>query len=211
MVEPVQFSDDVFTDEPTAEDLAKGKPLFLGVIGSRTDATEQKIREEIMNPILQELGRPPDRLLLPEEGTSSIFLSDWADSLKLPNQVYTADWQRHQRRAKIFRDARIQEESTHFLIFLNKRSDFNEKLATRLARKGHMVFTVSYSDWSLELLELTDPPSSSCQIQKSPPLPSCSPATRGRKRGTGTTQVSHQLPPSKGLGSQQQLTSLWAI
>jgi hypothetical protein len=72
--------------------------------------------------------------------------------LKIPTQIYEADWRKHQRRAKIFRDARIQQEATHFIVFLNKRSEFNEKLANRLAKQGKPVFTVSYNEWCIEML-----------------------------------------------------------
>ncbi len=207
MTEPIRFSDDIFTDEPTVEPTHH---LFLGVIGSRTDATQQKLVEEVINPILQDLGKPPEKLLLPEEGISSIYLSDWGESLKIPTQVYQADWHRHQRRAKLFRDLRIQEESTHFLIFLNKRSNSNETLAHRLARKGRTVYTVTYSTWDIEKL------TGQCQEdprEQSPRIPHASragPAKRGRKPGTGTTPASRQSQPSGGPGIQSQLTDLWA-
>ena len=140
-----------FTDETEPQ---KGVPLFLGIIGSRPDVKQEELEEHILHPLLGVLGRPPDQLILPTEGLSSILISDWADQLNIPAQVYEADWHRHNRRAKLFRDLRIQNESTHFLIFLNKRSTFNEKLAERLAKKGYIVFTVPYTK-SLELEELS--------------------------------------------------------
>ena len=201
-----------FTDE-TPEEIKRAEPLFLGVIGSRTDATETRIRDEVLLPILQELGRMPDKLILPEEGASSIYIHDWADTMKIQSHIYQCDWQRHGKRAKIFRDSRIQEESTHFLIFLQKRSEFNEKLGTRLARKGYHVFTVSYSDWSIEELVFTDPPASELpQKQHQRSLPSsqpAGPAKRGRKPDTGRVPASRQSQQSAGPGSQQQLTDLW--
>ena len=219
-----------FTDE-SPEEIKRAEPLFLGVIGSRTDATEQRLQEEVLFPILQELGRMPDKMLLPEEGSSSIYISDWADTMKIPSQVYQCDWQRHGKRAKIFRDARIQEESTHFIIFLQKRSEFNEKLATRLARKGYGVFTIAYNDWSVEELvftrecetlptnglgetqTITDRQGTETQQQsrqRSPPSSQpAAPAKRGRKPGIGRAQGSRQLPQSADLGSQPQLTDLW--
>lgn len=209
-----------FTDE-TPEDIKRAEPLFLGVIGSRTDATQERLCDDVLLPILQELGRMPDKMLLPDEGASSIYISDWADTMRIPSQVFQCDWQRHGKRAKIFRDSRIQEDSTHFIIFLQKRSEFNEKLATRLARKGYRVFTIAYKDWSVEELvngldeaptikdlrgiDLQPPPH-----QRSPPSSQPSaPAKRGRKPGTGKAQASHQSPPSGGPGSQPQLTDLW--
>jgi hypothetical protein len=181
-----------FTDEDTPQ---KGQPLFLGILGSRTDGTQDKYLYEILSPILQELGRVPDKVILPSEGVSSIYISDWADSLKIPHQIYEADWRQHQRRAKIFRDSRIQMEATHFLVFLNKRSEFNEKVASRLARKGHTVFTVNYKDWTLENLTVEEPLPSS---QSPPPHP----AKRGSKQGTGKEQEHPQSSLLKYLGSQ---------
>jgi hypothetical protein len=195
------LNNDCFTDEPT---LIEEKPILLGVIGSRTDADQTKLIDTILMPLLQEIGKPPEKLILPEEGLSSIFLSDWAESLKIPHQIYQADWFKHQRRAKIFRDSRIQEESNHFLIFLNKRSEFNEKLATRLARKGNRVFTVTYSDWSLEELIVRQEPLPNLQ---KPPVSTG--ARRGRKPGTGKVQASRQLMQLEDPGNQPRLTDLW--
>lgn len=189
---------DDFTDEAPPQ---KGEPLFLGILGSRNDITQGVLIERILNPILQELGRPPDKAILPSEGKSSIFLSDWAETLKIPHQVYEADWQRHARRAKIFRDARIQQESTHFLVFLNKRSEFNEKLATRLARQGHMVFTVSWKDCEVEQLIVERPSSESLPAR---------PAERGSKRGTGKGSARKAAQPLSDHKSRSPLLELWA-
>jgi hypothetical protein len=163
-----------FTDETEPQ---KGEPLFLGVIGSRPDVTQKDLEENILHPLLEVLGRPPDQLILPVEGLSSILISDWADSLNIPAQVYEADWHRHNRRAKLFRDLRIQNESTHFLIFLNKRSQFNEKLAERLAKKGYTVFIVPYKGYELEQLIAEEPASLGTPAR---------PAKRGSKPSTGT-------------------------
>jgi hypothetical protein len=201
-----------FTDETILP--TKGDPLFLGVIGARADATQERILEDVITPILQELGRMPDRLILPADGLSTIFISDWSERLKLPTQIYEADWRRHQRRAKIFRDARIQQESTHFLIFLNKRSDYNEKLAVKLAKQGRTVFTVTYSDWSLDMLSLPPPEPEVEQLTENIPSPSSRspplrPTKRGNKLDTGKGQVQKQSKPSGVPGSQSLLTSLW--
>jgi hypothetical protein len=169
-----------FTDEEIHP--KKGEPLFLGVIGTRQDLSQDKLIEDILIPMLQEFTRPPDKVILPSEGYSSIYISDWADSLKIPTQTYEANWHLHNRRAKIFRDARIQQESTHFLIFLNKRSDYNSKLALRLAKQGRTVLTV---DWNTLELELLIPSSEQ---------PSVPPTKRESKRdtGKGTSQKQEQ-------------------
>lgn len=191
-----------FTDE--LEPIEKGQTIFLGVIGGRADATQEKIVEDVLTPILQELGRMPERVILPAESVSNIYISDWADTLKIQTQIYEAEWHRHQRRAKIFRDARIQQESTHFIVFLNKRSEYNEKLAMRLARQGHTVFTVAYSDWLLEQLTSEEPDPASSESQ------SARPAKRGSKPDTGKGTKRPGSGQTAGLGSQLQLTGLWA-
>jgi hypothetical protein len=204
---------DCFTDEPINTN-STPKSIILGILGHRTDATQEKLVEDVMTPLLQELGRLPERILLPSEGTSSIFLSDWAESLQIHTQIYEADWRRHQRRAIIYRDARIQEEATHFLIFLNKRSMANEKTAMRLARKGYPVMTITYADWSLEYLTLEEHPTSirASSPQKSPHQIAWlgSPEEPDRKPGTGKGKVSRQLQQREGLGSQQTLREAWA-
>lgn len=190
-----------FTDEVTT--LEKGQAIFLGVIGSRNDCNQRQILEDVLTPILQELKRTPDKVILPAEGTSTIYISDWADVLKIPSQSYDADWKRHQRRAKFLRDARIQQEATHYLIFLNKRSQFNEKLANRLAKQGSIVFTVA-NNWEVE--ELTAQPLHSSSQSQSP-----HPKVRESKQGTGKEQEQKQLKPSKHLENQCRLIDLWAV
>jgi hypothetical protein len=189
-----------FTDEH--EPLQKGNPFILGVIGSRPDDNQQHFLETIIYPILEVLEQTPNELILPAEGNSSIWLSDWADSLKIPTQLYEADWRRHKRRAKIYRDARIQQEATHFLIFLNKRSNSNEQIATRLARSGKEVFTVSYEDSEIEQLIIE---------QTSVSLQPAHPTGPGSKRGTGKGRGRSRVQKSEGPGTQAQLIDLWGV
>jgi hypothetical protein len=188
-----------FTDE--TEVPVKGTPLILGVLGSRPEENQQNFLETIVYPILQELERTPDEIVLPAEGNSSIWLSDWADSLKIPTQLYESDWRRHKKRASIFRDARIQQEGTHFIVFLNKRSSLYENTALRLARSGHVVFTVSHASGEIEQL-IIEQPSSESQSARS--------AKRGSKPGTGKGPSRSREKQSAGPGIQVQLTDLWA-
>ena len=165
-----------FTDE--LEPLQKPNPFFLGVLGSRNDGSEDDYLQRVLFPMLEVMERTPEKVILPAEGTSTIWIQAWAESMKIPTETYQADWRRHQRRAKVFRDARIQQEATHFLVFLNKRSEANEKLANRIAHAGRDVFTVNHATWEMELLTVEQPP---CESLQSP-----RPATHGRKPGTGT-------------------------
>ena len=119
------------------------KPILLGVLGSRADITYDILHERILAPILSELGRFPDRMILPSETTSSELFHNWSEQLKLASMVYETDWAHLGKRARVVRDARICTESTHLIIFLGKRSDYYEKQAVTIARKGKIVFTVS--------------------------------------------------------------------
>jgi hypothetical protein len=171
-------------------------PFFLGILGSHEGATPEKIADLVLT-VLEVLQKFPERMILPSEGRNNMFLSDWADKHSLPTQVYEADWHRHNRRARIFRDTRIIKEATHFLIFLNKRSEANEKTAIRLAKQGKHVFTVNYADWSIEELTLSEP-------LLAPPKECAS------KRGTGTKRESQRHPSKEVPETQRQLTDLWA-
>jgi len=177
--------------------IAIPNPFFLGILGSHEGATPEKIADVVL-AVLEVLQKFPERMILPSEGRNNMFLSDWADRHSLPTQVYEADWHRHNRRARIFRDTRIIKEATHFIIFLNKRSEANEKTAIRLVKQGKPVFTVSYADWSIE--ELT--------IDPSVPL-LAPPKERASKQGTGTKRGSQRHPLKEVPETQQQLTDLW--
>lgn len=185
--------------DPFGETLISPKPLFLGVLGTHEGATQEQI-EEIMVLLLQCLERFPERIIMPSEGRNNMYISDWADRHRLITQVYGADWHKHNRRAIIFRDTRIIKESTDFLIFLNKRSEANEKTALRLSKQGKRVFTVDYHTWTMEELI----------IEKVPP-PLVSPKERARKRGTGKGQVFLSQETQECLGTQSRLTSLWGV
>ena len=125
------------------------QPILLGVLGHRQDITYDILYDQIITPILSELGRMPDRVILPSESTSSALLYGWAEKFKLSLIAYETDWNRLGRKARAIRDARITQESTHFIIFLGKRSEYYEEHAHKIARKGKTVFTVS-NEFELE-------------------------------------------------------------
>ena len=136
--------------------------IVLGVLGNRNKITETELQDNALTLILQELGRMPDRVLIPSEGNSSIFIQEWAESLHIKTQVFQADWVRNGRIAQIIRDDRIQKECTHSLIFLSPKSNKPEKLAEKMAKKGKTVFTLSSNNQTLEVLcsELEQPKAS---------------------------------------------------
>ena len=126
----------------------------MGILGHTNKQSEQSLIETVLTPLLQEFGRVPDRILLPSEGNSSIYLQEWADSLRIKTQVFHSDWKSHGKIAQILRDDRIKQESTHVLLFVGPRSTTWEKVATSLARKGAYVVTSSNAEpivhWQLD-------------------------------------------------------------
>ncbi len=186
--------------DPFGEPFTTPSPIFLGVLGTHEGATQERI-EEIIVLLLQCLERFPERMILPSEGRNNMYMSDWADRHKLTTQIYEADWYRHNRSARMFRDTRIIKESTHFLIFLNKRSEGNEKIALRLAIQGKQVFTIHYHTWDMEELSIQ---------RVVPEPPPSNPKERGSKRGTGKGRGSLLSKKEELPENQQRMTSLWA-
>lgn len=129
-----------------------GKPILLGVLGKHEQISKQDIHEKILHPLVSAIGRLPDKVLIPSEGTSSAYITLWAEKANLELHAVDADWRKLQRRAGIMRDARIQKESTHLLIFVGARSKNYEQTGIREAKKGKTVFLVDHD--SLDLCEL---------------------------------------------------------
>lgn len=145
-----------------------------GIFGSSNRITEEEIQDSVIVPILQEVGVPPSKIILPAEGNSSIYIQAWAEALRIPTQVFQADWVRTGRIAQILRDERIQKECTHAIVFLGPRSERLGKMAEKMAKKGKIVFTSS-TDQSLTQLVL-------------PLETSHLPSENARKSSKGTTQ-----------------------
>lgn len=148
--------------------------IILGIFGYHNKVTAAEIQENTLTPILEELERIPDMILLPSEGNSSIYVGDWAESLHIKTQIFQSDWARNGKVAQRIRDERIQKECTHALVYLSNRSDRLEKYAESLAKKGKIVFTSS-SNQSLQMLMCSQP------LKK--------PSTPVRKSSKGTVQT----------------------
>ena len=123
------------------DSLFEPKPFILGIMGHTQKISEEDLQNQVLALLLQEIGRVPDRILLPSEGNSSIYLQAWAEALHIPTQILQADWVRNGKIAQLLRDDRIQKECTHTLIFLSPRSTRLEKVAEKIAKKGKVVFT----------------------------------------------------------------------
>jgi hypothetical protein len=129
-----------------------GNPILLGILGKHEQISKQDIHEKILHPLVSAIGRLPDKVFIPSEGTSSAYITLWAEKANLEIHSVDADWRKLQRRAGIMRDARIQKESTHLLIFVGARSKNYEQTGIREAKKGKQVFLVDHD--SLDLCEL---------------------------------------------------------
>ena len=152
--------------------------ILLSVFGATNKLSEQELLENTLTPLLQEWGRPPDKVLLPSEGNSSIYIQEWAESLHIKTQAFYADWVRNGRMAQILRDDRMYKECTHALVFLSQKSVKLEKFAEKMAKKGKMVFTSSCNQ-TLTQLELSHPP----------PSGTSKASGRARKSDTGIVQM----------------------
>jgi hypothetical protein len=134
-------------------------PLYVGVLGATESITKEICNDKVIEPLLASLTCAPSHFLLPTEGKSSIYLESWAETSGISCNSYSCEWARHGKRAKIWRDNRIIQESTIVVVFLNKKSNFYETTATRLAKKGYRVFTVSYGDYEMNELVYEQPES----------------------------------------------------
>ena len=138
------------------EPLHRPSMIILALFGYHNKVTSTDVQEHTLTPILEELGRLPDIILLPSEGHSSIYVGDWAESLHIKTQVFQSDWTRNGKVAQRIRDEHMQKECTHALVYLSNRSDRLEKYAELLAKKGKIVFTSS-SNQTLQMLTCLEP------------------------------------------------------
>jgi hypothetical protein len=119
--------------------------IVVGVFGNTNKVSESDLQENTLTLILQELKRMPDKILIPSEGNSSIYIDSWAEALHIKRQIFQADWARNGKIAQIIRDDRIAKECTHALVFLSQKSTKLEKFAEKLCKKGKVVFTSSHN------------------------------------------------------------------
>lgn len=127
-----------FLDEPRQV----GQPIVVGVLGTHSTLTKDQAHDLILHPLLEVLGRLPDKLILPAESQSSAYISLWSERQGVDTHSVEADWRKLQRKAGILRDARIQKEATHLLVFVGPRSRSYEQTAIRQAKKGKRVFLI---------------------------------------------------------------------
>ncbi len=134
------------------EKIEQTKPFYLGVLGKTETIDNKKLTEQILQPLLEEWGRLPDKIIQSSEGASSYLLGLWAERHQIELQSLHADYFKLGKRAGFLRDAMILKETTHLLVFLGTKSQKNEEMAVREAKKGKHVFTVHPK--TLEITEL---------------------------------------------------------
>lgn len=154
--------------------------IVLGIFGSNNKIQEMDLQDNILTILLQEFKQVPDKILLPSEGNSSMYIQAWAEALHIPTQIFQSDWVRNGKMAQIIRDERIQKECTHAFVFTSHRSTRLEKYAEKMARKGKTVFISNHPPQNqLHLLLL----------QVSPSVSSSPASARARKSNKGTGQT----------------------
>ena len=119
--------------------------IVVAVFGNTNKVSEQDLQDNTLTLILQELGRTPDKVLIPTEGNSSIYIQEWAESLHIKTQTFHSDWAKNGKIAQILRDDRIAKECTHALVILGQKSTRLEKFAEKLCKKNKIVFTSSHN------------------------------------------------------------------
>lgn len=128
---------------------------ILGVLGARNAITKQIMQDEILGPILDDLGTKPSKIILPSEPLSSTYIECWAGRQDIPVDLIKSDWVRNGRRAGVLRDAAIEKGSTAFLIFEGPKSRYYLDLAERIAKKqSGPVYVVTANSVSPVLLEV---------------------------------------------------------
>jgi hypothetical protein len=168
------------------ESIHRPSMIILAIFGYHNKVTSTDNQEHTLTPMLQELERLPDIILLPSEGNSSIYVADWAESLHIKTQVFQSDWARNGKVAQRIRDEHMQKECTHALVYLSNRSDRLEKYAELLAKKGKIVFTSS-SNQTLQMLTCPEP-----QVAMPEPLKKASTSARKSSKGTMQTLLKFQ-------------------
>lgn len=137
----------LFDEKPS-----RAEPLYVGVLGKTEGISQEKLIQEVIFPLLSLWGRIPEKLILSSEGMSSVLFSIWAERNEVEYQMLEADYRKLGRRAGFLRDSMIVKESTYLLVFLGIRSQKNEEIAMREAKKGKKVYTIHPK--SLEITEL---------------------------------------------------------
>jgi hypothetical protein len=127
----------------------------LGILGTHGKINKNIIIDDILIPAINEFNIILTHISIPFEGESSIYIEDYFERQKdAPHIIrYSLDWKKNGPSSRNIRDSHIINNSSYFIIFLGKKSDYYTKMAEKLIKKGKNVITVDYIDYQLTLLE----------------------------------------------------------
>jgi hypothetical protein len=120
----------------------------LGIIGQKRDMTPE-LAGELMQLLIEDIG-DIQSLIVPVGSNSSIYLEAWAEDNNVPVMLCEADFMKNGRMAAVYRDAQIQREATHFIIFGGPRSLKPLQVAQALAKKGKIVYYLAHGSTEIE-------------------------------------------------------------
>jgi homoserine trans-succinylase len=130
--------------------------MSLGVLGSRSAITKQIMQNEILNPILDDIGKQIKKVILPEDTLSSTYIECWANRKDIQVELVKSDWTMNGKRAGVFRDLQIEKQSNVLLVFEGPRSRYYLDLAERIAKRRPdcPIYVVEASSVTPVLLEV---------------------------------------------------------
>jgi hypothetical protein len=123
------------------EDIYEPQVIVLAVFGQNNQLSETDLHQHILYPLLEEWGRTPDTILLPNDGKVAFDIQEWAESIYIKTKVFHSDWAQHGKVAQILRNDRMMKECTHSLFFLSSRAKRLEQFAEKWVCKKKEVFT----------------------------------------------------------------------
>ncbi len=129
---------------------------MLGILGARNALTKQIMQDEILIPVLDDLGNKITKIMLPAEPLSSTYIECYATRNSIEVNLVKSDWIRNGRRAGVLRDAAIEKEATALLIFEGPKSRYYLDLAEKIAKRKPQcaVYVVAANTVSPVLLEV---------------------------------------------------------
>ncbi len=104
---------------------------------------------ELMQLLIEDIGTPQS-VIVPVGSNSSIYIEGWAEDNEIPVMLCEADFMKNGRMAAVYRDAQIQREATHFIVFGGPRSQKPLQVARSLAKKGKTVYYLAYGSTEIE-------------------------------------------------------------
>lgn len=142
-----------YTQDIDLDTIKVPQVFIVGVFGSKKSFSENDLIDTVLTPILESLGRIPERILIPSDGTTSVYITEWAKTLQIPYQVFEADFRRCGKSAVIIRDGRLEKECTVAIIFQGARTTRYDLLANRLVQRGKRVFFITNNGDIEELVQ----------------------------------------------------------